>query len=265
MKRFLVAVVALIATLDVMAWGTLGHCTIAEIAERNLTPQAKANIKEYTKGEPLSSYAMWMDRVGKDPVLGRDGATKGWHASIVDEKCKTSQEIRDKHRGGRDSATGLLELEKVLSGRKNHSDSVVMFALKSAIHMVGDMHCPSHLRYTDNKNGGGFYIYYFGKKVSLHSAWDYSIIQRKFKKKAWVAFAEHLDTYNSKKIKKTTKGWVEDWLEDAGRDIRPTLGWGIGEYDKLDDEFDKKAYPLAELEIRKAGYRLAKYLNTVFK
>ena len=265
MKRLLIVAVALLSTLDVMAWGTLGHCTIAEIAERNLTEKAKANIEVYTKGNPLASYAMWMDNVGKDPVLGRQGATKGWHASIVNEKCKTSQAIRDKYRGGRDSATGLLELQKVLSGRKNHTDSVVMFALKSSIHMVGDMHCPSHLRYTDNKNGGGFKVNYRGKKISLHSVWDYSVIQRRFKKSAWSAYADCLNTYNKKQIKKATKGWVEDWLEDAGRDIRPSLDWGISKGSKLGGEFDKKALPLAELELQKAGYRLAKYLNTVFK
>ena len=83
MKRFFIVAVALVASLNAMAWGTLGHCTIAEIAERNLTAKAKANIEAYTKGAPLASYAMWMDRVGNDPVLGRKGATKGWHASLV--------------------------------------------------------------------------------------------------------------------------------------------------------------------------------------
>ena len=265
MKRLLIAVVALVVTLDVMAWGTLGHCTIAEIAERNLTPKAKANIEVYTKGNPLASYAMWMDRVGKDPVLGRKGATRGWHASLVDENCNTSQEMRNKYRKGRDSATGLLEMQKVLSERKNHSDSVVMFALKSAIHMVGDMHCPAHLRYTDNKNTCWFDVYYHGKKMLLHTAWDNDIPQRKFKREACREFASYLNTYSKKQIKRAANGWVEDWLEDAGRDVRPTLAWGVKKGDKLGDEFDAKAYPLAEQQIQKAGYRLAKYLNTVFK
>lgn len=265
MKRILIVAVALVASLDVMAWGTLGHCTIAEIAERNLTPKAKANIEVYTRGKPLSSYAMWMDRVGKDPVLGRKGATRGWHASLVDENCKTSQEMRNKYRKGRDSATGLLEMQKVLSDRKNHSDSVVMFALKSAIHMVGDMHCPAHLRYTDNKNACWFDVYYHGKKMLLHTAWDNNIPQRKFKREAHREFADYLNTLNKKQIKKVANGWVEDWLEDAGRSVRPTLGWGVRKGDSLGEEFDKKAYPLAESQIQKAGYRLAKYLNTVFK
>lgn len=264
MKRVLITAIAIMATLNVMAWGTLGHCTIAEIAERHLTPKAKANIEVYTKGAPLSSYAMWMDAVGKDPVLGRKGATRGWHASIVDQNCKTSQELRNKHRKGRDSATGLLELEKVFADRKNQTDSVVMFALKCAIHMVGDMHCPSHLRYTDNNNGGGFSVYFFGKKRSLHTVWDWALIQRKYKRSAWVEFANDIDTFGKKKIKRATQGWVEDWLEDAARDVRPSIDW-VTKGDYLEDEFYNKAVVLAELELQKSGYRLAKYLNTVFK
>lgn len=264
MKRFILIVTTLIFAADAFAWGTLGHCTIAEIAERNLTANAKANIAKYTKGEPLSSYAMWMDQVGKDPVLGRKGATRGWHASIVDENCKTSQELRNKYRKGRDSATGLLEMEKVLLDRANQNDSVVMFALKTAIHMVGDMHCPSHLRYTDNKNSGGFKVIYYGKERSLHSVWDWGIIQRGRKRSSWVGYAEKLDTYSKKEIKKATAGWVEDWLENAGRDVRPSLNWAQ-KGDELGESFQAKARPLAELEIQKSGYRLAKYLNTIFK
>lgn len=264
MKRIIILIAAIAFVAEAFAWGTLGHCTIAEIAERNLTPKAKANIEKYTKGAPLSSYAMWMDMVGKDPVLGRNGATKGWHASIVDENCKTSQAIRDKHRKGRDSATGLLELEQIFKNRKNHSDSVVMFALKSAIHMVGDMHCPSHLRYTDNKNGGSFKVKFFGKTRSLHTVWDWCIIQRVHKKSDWEGYANDLNVLTKKQIKKSTAGWVEDWLEDAGRDIRPTLDW-VTPGDVLGEEFQTKARPLAELQMQKSGYRLAKYLNTVFK
>lgn len=267
MKRVLTPVLTLlllVVTFETSAWGTLGHCTIAEIAERNLTANAKKNIAEYTNGAPLSSYAMWMDKVGKDPVLGRKGATRGWHASIVDQNCNTSQELRNARRKGRDAATGLLELEKVLLDRKNQTDSVVMFALKCAIHMVGDLHCPSHLRYTDNSNGGSFSIYFFGKKRSLHATWDWAIIQRKYKRTGWVEFADDIDNYSPKQIKRATKGWVEDWLEDAARDIRPTVGT-VSKGDYLEEEFFNKSYKLSVLEIQKAGYRLAKYLNTTFK
>ena len=47
MRRFIVGLFAIVASLNALAWGGLGHRTVAEIAERNLTPKAKANIEIY--------------------------------------------------------------------------------------------------------------------------------------------------------------------------------------------------------------------------
>ena len=262
MKKILIIVAALAVSFDALAWGGLGHRTVAEIAERHLTPKAKANIEKYTGGTPLANYATWMDGLKNQPVFKE--ATRGWHASIVGPDCKTSQELRDKYRKGRDSATGLLELEQMLKKRQKLSDSVVMFALKSMIHMVGDMHCPAHLRYTDNRNEGKFTVYRNNKSTSLHSVWDTGVLTYKHRKWSYDKYADKLDTYSKKEIRMATNGWVEDWLEDAARDIRHTIDW-VAKGDHLTDEFYEKAQPLAHLEVQKSGYRLAKYLNTVFK
>ena len=53
MKRVVLFIMMAALSSSAMAWGSLGHRTIAEIAERNLTPEAKANIERYTKGTPL--------------------------------------------------------------------------------------------------------------------------------------------------------------------------------------------------------------------
>ena len=42
---------------DCAAWGTVGHRAIAEVAQRHLTPKAKAAIERYTGGTPLAEYA----------------------------------------------------------------------------------------------------------------------------------------------------------------------------------------------------------------
>ena len=60
MKKFVVILMAAILLPQfAMGWGRLGHRTIAEIAERNLTPKAKANIEKYTGGTPLWKYSLW--------------------------------------------------------------------------------------------------------------------------------------------------------------------------------------------------------------
>ena len=52
---------------DCAAWGTVGHRAIAEVAQRHLTPKAKAAIERYTGSTPLAEYAVFMDEVAADP------------------------------------------------------------------------------------------------------------------------------------------------------------------------------------------------------
>lgn len=267
MKKSIISLFVLLALLSIsfesMAWGGFGHRSIAELAERNLTPEAKANIEKYTHGTPLADYSTWMDAIRKDDEHHRI-ATRGWHASIVDAECHTSQALRDKYRKGRDSVTGLLELEELLKDREKLDDSVVMFAIKCIVHMVGDMHCPAHVRFTDNENQGKFPIKFYGKNTTLHKVWDTSVLTRYHKGWSYQQYADKLDTFNARQKKRATAGWVEEWLEDAARSVRPATYW-VSKGDSLGEEFQSQGYPLAEELVRKAGYRLAKVLNTFFK
>ena len=265
MKKIVLSLAALMlmaVSFEASAWGGFGHRSIAEIAERNLTPQAKANIEKYTKGTPLADYSVWMDMVRKEaPEYAH--ATRGWHASIVNTECKTSQAIRDKYRDGRDAVTGILEFEQMFKEREKMTDSAVMFALKSIIHMVGDMHCPAHVRFVDFENQGKFPIKFFNKKTTLHKVWDTSVLTRDHKGWSYKEYAAKLDKLSKGKIKRVTNGWVEDWLEESGRVVRPII-YDVKEGDELDEEFMSWGYPLAESQARKAGYRLAKVLNIFF-
>ena len=66
---------------DCAAWGTVGHRAIAEVAQRHLTPKAKAAIERYTGSTPLAEYAVFMDEVaalqGTFPRLARLDRRRG--------------------------------------------------------------------------------------------------------------------------------------------------------------------------------------------
>ena len=266
MRRLSLLVVVLLLSANAFAWGGLGHRTVAEIAERNLTPRAKANIEKYTGGTPLADLSTWMDSP-KKPKREND-VCKRWHASVVDSQNRATQAIRDKIRGGQDAVTATLMFTEMFKEREKMTDSAVMFALKCLVHMVGDIHCPSHMRYADINNGRGFdlgvEVYYFDSYEKLHKVYDTSLIASNNPGITPKAYAERLDTYTKKEIKSITEGWIERWHEDAARDIRVAIPWAKHD-DSLFEEFDAKALPLAEMELRKAGYRLAKVLNTLFE
>ena len=151
---------------DCAAWGTVGHRAIAEVAQRHLTPKAKAAIERYTGGTPLAEYAVFMDEVAADPRYKEP--FRGWHASIADAECNSPAEVREKYRKGRDGVTGAETLTAALKNYRELDDSVVLTYIKCIVHMVADFHCPAHVRYTDAHNEGKFDVTFFGKPKTLY-------------------------------------------------------------------------------------------------
>ncbi len=264
MKRIiLITAVALFLAPAAGGWGRLGHSTIAEIAERHLTPEARANIEKYTHGTPLAEFASWMDEIVVTPPYLEE--FKGWHASVCTPDCKSPLYVRKQVRNCRDGVTAMEFFREYLKDYKEMPDSVVLEAIKCIVHIVGDFHCPAHVRYTDENNGLGYQVMFFGKSWKLHSVWDSGIIQKAsgLDYRGYREYADRLDTWNKRQIRKVTKGWAREWFEDVASDVRPTIRT-IPEGAELGDEYVEANIGLAELELRKAAYQLAKALNTIF-
>jgi hypothetical protein len=63
------------ATTPAFAWGRLGHRVISRLAEKHLTPQARAAIAELLEpGESLADASLWADE-----NRGRLPKTAPWH------------------------------------------------------------------------------------------------------------------------------------------------------------------------------------------
>ena len=63
MKKIITSVIALVALFGVQsakAWGTWGHHAVAFIAEKHLTPEAKAKCDQYLQFS-LPHYSSWQD------------------------------------------------------------------------------------------------------------------------------------------------------------------------------------------------------------
>ena len=244
-------------------WGRLGHATIAEIAERHLAPKAKSNIAKYTHGTPLADYASWMDVVSG--TLPYKDEFRGWHASVCTPDCRSPLYIRKEVRDCRDGVTAMEFFREYLKDYKEMPDSLVLQAIKCIVHIVGDFHCPSHVRYSDEVNELLYKVKFFGKEGKLHAVWDTGLIQQHsgFTHNDYREYADRLDTWKKCRIRKVSRGWAREWFEDCAADVRPTIRT-VPEGAEIGQEFVDANYALAELELRKAGYRLAAALNTVF-
>ena len=67
----------------------------------------------------------------------------------------------------------------VLRHPQGVSKAVLLEALQMLVHEIGDMHCPSHVHFTDgrDRNDLKFNVYYKKKKVRLHTFFDSILLE----------------------------------------------------------------------------------------
>ena len=154
MKKILllIAIVATISTAK--AWNGYGHSCAAYIAEQHLTPEAKAKCEHYLQ-HSFVFYASWMDQYRS--IEGYT-ACDLWHSTNIDANYKV---VKGK------STTGAYHIERIrkeMAGGayKTMPDSLVKINLQYLIHMIGDHHCPVHVRW--NKESHPQYFYSLKKK-----------------------------------------------------------------------------------------------------
>ena len=258
MKRIiLISVLCLIGTSSAFAWGREGHEVIARIAENNLKPGVRKKVESYL-GHSIVYYAKWMDEYRHTPEYK---FTHPWHMCDVDEELK----YVPKSNG--DAIYGLTYATENLADYRHLPDSAVAVNIKYIIHLVGDMHCPAHIKYQGRESGfkvkfGGGYIL---PRVNtrIHDVWDYYAIQscRIFSSSE---YAQELDRLSSREKKTIVEGTYVDWLHDNAE--RCLLQFELAYPDaRLKQDFINAAMPLIETQMLYAGYRLAYLLNAIFK
>lgn len=251
---FIMAFIAIGFTQSASAWGRIGHDAIAAIAERNLTPKAKKTIEKYI-GHSIICDASWMDQFRNSQ--GYEMTTR-WHMGTVDADLQSTDAIRQP------LGDCVEELENAIMRLKNYkeyNDSTVAVNIKYIIHLVGDMHCPSHIRY-----GGHKYkvrnLTLFGKKNNYHKIWDSSVLEANH---GWscTEYAEILDRATKKEKKAIVAGTPAEWFHDSAKSCQVIYEWAESN-DKLGRNFVNGARDLTLDQITKAGYRLAHVLNELF-
>ena len=268
---------------SVSAWGVLGHRTIAAIAENHLTPEAKAATDKYL-GTSLPKVALWMDRTAswtkkrKGHIPGWE-QTSTWHTLVVDEKCRVS-DVRTPKGSGNLVPSVKMCIEN-LNNYRNLTDSAVVVNLKCLVHMMGDMHCPTHIYFLEfpdcfqsPKDANGkrtpardrMSVYYNDKKMTYHSFWDGPAINAIYPeyKSDYLYYAKAFDKASAKQKAKFCKGSINDWVHDSAKSCRPVYN-NVKAGDHLDRDFILSYSKITQKQCLKAGCRLAHILNEVFK
>jgi nuclease S1 len=237
----LVSGLLLLAPCPGWAWGCQGHQVVAFIAEKHLTPHARAMVEKILKDGPIDPA---LDRYCKDAPADamadastwaddfRSGhpETGPWHyvdiprgvskfdlANLCAESsgCVT-QAIRDQ----------LAILRAPAAGPQKKGD-----ALRFLIHFVGDLHQPLHAITNNDQGGNCVPVAFFADlpqlrnhdtesyAPNLHSVWDSSILERMTEGKTAQQVADELDRAFAAQAEKWMRepADVEEWPWESFR------------------------------------------------
>ena len=272
MKKSLLLVLAvvLVGVIPAYGWGRVGHATIAKIAEDYLTPKAKKQIDKYLDGKSIIYYASYPDdyRSVHHIDIGFD-ATNCPRKTVWGHTFQANVDgslYLSERRGNEYVKNCLLRIDPVIKEfKKNHrnmTDSARVVSLAFIVHIVGDLHCPKHIRYEDEQSAGGYQVKCAGRMIKYHSYWDGHLLKT-YHDWGYADVAHLIDRYTKSERKEIMKGDVYTWAEDTARRGRWTVSCVAGtNITRLMSNEDVK---FAEQQLARAGYRLAAVLNDIFK
>lgn len=271
-KSVIVCLIALLICATSYGWDRRAHATVAKIAENHLTPMAKAHLDKYLHGKSIVYYASWADDF--KPKLLVD---LGYKPSNAERKVTFPHTFeanadftvyKGMRKGDKFVKNCVAFADQYAAELKAHhstmSDSLRVLSIAMLVHWLGDMHSPSHIRYPDDQTIGNYPVVYGKKQLSkYHSLWDGILFGALF---PW-GFSDCallLDTYSQQEIDEMTKGNLYDWGKDSAIASRPVHEYKEGAVIDARN-YQNRFASLAESQICKAGYRLAKLFNEIFE
>ena len=156
------------------AWGRLGHRVISRLAEKHMTPEAKAAVAALLEpGESLADASLWADQ-----NRGRLPKTAPWHYVDVplDEPkydAKFSGDVPDKG-----CVVDKINEFRLVIKDKTKTVEERRFALRFLIHCIEDMHQPCHVGDNKDKGGNRTQVRFFDRGTNMHALWDTLMIER---------------------------------------------------------------------------------------
>lgn len=263
----------LLAATPALAWSTLGHRMVGELAQRHLEPAAQAEVTALLAGEQdptLSGVAKWADEL-RDAQAARFKITSTWHYINAKQGGCAYDLARDCPDDN--CVTGAIETQLAILGDRTQPRQVRNEALKFVVHFVGDVHQPMHAGSRPDRGGNGYQISLrtplqpeaYARKdytdgvmgTNLHAVWDYYVLASRGL--SLDAYSDQLDALPWPPM---PEGTLSPPLAWAGESCRLIDARGLyPPQHTMDHGYLDAMRPLAEQRVRQAAWRLATVLN----
>jgi hypothetical protein len=142
-------------------------------------------------------------------------------------------------------------------------------ALKCLVHFIEDLHQPLHVGDNNDRGGNLIQVRFFNRGSSLHRVWDSQIIEYKSaNEQDWLRDINSLAT--SKNVAEWSRGTPEDWATESLQLAKKAYCFPgtqnlIKSGTALDDDYCRMALPIIQMQLAKAGVRVAATLNAIFR
>jgi nuclease S1 len=243
------------------AWGAPGHRIVAELAERYVTAKTRRELGLLLEpGQHLADVSNWADDYRK-----RCSTTGPWHYVNIPIDAPRYDAARDCPEPP-SCVVRAAERSLAILADDRQSAEDRSFALRLAVHFIGDLHQPLHSGDRGDKGGNALRVSFAGRTSNLHAVWDYELI-------AWTkrSVADYVDllarSLTNSEARRFRRGTVRDWTEEAHRAARsvyaklPAAGDRAGPLE-LDDSYGAAVLPLLDEQLLRAGVRLAAALDS---
>jgi hypothetical protein len=221
------------------AWGCKGHQTVALIAEKHLSVEAKQMVLTLLSGNPIDpKVKRYCGSAVSDPVA--DAST--WPDDIRGERGNGPWHYIDIPRGNHQGSlnaycgsdgcvTRAIEEQRAILQDKHADAAKRAEAVRYLVHFVGDLHQPLHAINNGDNGGNCVPVKYFHHEPlpnpsrperedyspNLHQIWDTEIVERDMEISSPYRYAEELDG----KFQAQAAAWeaqaihVENWAWES--------------------------------------------------
>jgi S1/P1 Nuclease len=258
-----VAALLSVRAAPAFAWGSEGHHIAAEIAEQFLEPSTARQVRDLLAIDnetTLAQASTWADE-----IRPQRPQTAPWH--YVNIPINPPGGTPAAYDPRRDCPTGDCVVAKISAFEAVLRDKAApprqrLEALKWIDHLVADINQPLHCADDNDRGGNDVHVMFMGLSTNLHQVWDTGILTHAGIRDERAYALELGHSISPAEGEKWRSGTPADWADDS-YGVASNLIYGVWPHGPgdLPASYEQKAIYVVQVQLEKAGVRLAAVLN----